>query len=283
MKYFIIKEPENNEILDCIKVFLISFDKPDFKEIEEERRVWLYLINNNIARFLIAAKNEKIIGIGGLFLFQQVANIGYMGVLPEYRSRGVGSGIFKKLVEKALHLKYKTIILHASKFGEPIYKKFGFQGSYYVNSYFLPKSVPNIETKYKEVKEIKLLPDWLLKLDRETMGFNRSNYLKARIALGAKILVIENEGYALISKILSRVRLGPLIATNLGTALQLIKRSIPLGAEHIIIPKHPFLQNEILTSIPLTESDNPNLKMTYGKKISSKLEYLYAIGTYGKG
>ena len=283
MKSLIIKELEINEILDCIKVFFVSFDKPNFKEIEEERRVWLHLINNNIARFFIAVKNEKIIGIGGLFLFQKVASIGYMGVLPEYRGQGVGSGIFKKLVEIALHLKYKTIILHASKFGEPIYKKFGFQGSYYVNSYFLPKSVPDIETKHKEVKEIKLLPDWLLILDRNTMGFNRSNYLKARIALGAKILVVENEGYALISKILSKVRLGPLIAINLGTALQLIKKSISLGAEHLIIPKHRFLKNEILTSINLTEHNNPNLKMVYGKKISRKLEYLYAIGTYGKG
>ena len=283
MKFFKIKELETTEILESLKVFLLSFGRVMFKELEEERNVWLYLINNDIAKFLIAVKSDKIIGLGGLFLFEQVASVGYMGILPEFRKQGVGSAIFKKIMEIALNLKYKTIILYASKLGEPIYKKFGFQGSYYADTYLLPKKVPTIATKDKEVKEINILPDWLLILDRTTMGFNRSKYLKARVTLGAKILVVENEGYALISKVLSRVRVGPLIAANLDAAFHLIKNSISFGAENLIIPNHPFLQNEILTLIHLTGMGEPNLKMVYGQKISKKLDYLYAIGSYGKG
>ncbi len=283
MKSYIIREPKQVEILRTIKVFLSAFGRNSYDQLEEEKKVWSYLINENIARFLIALTDEKIIGAGGLFLYQGVASIGYMGVLHEYRRQGVGSAIFKNLMQLGLNLGIKTTILYASKLGEPIYRKYGFQGRYSANIYFLPKKVPKIDLKDKELKEINVLPDWLLALDREAMGFNRAHYLKARLALGTKILIVENEGYALVSKILSQVRLGPLITKNLDTAIHLIKRSISLGTEHLIIPNHPLLQNDLFSLIQLTKRDEPNLNMFFGQEISGKLDYLYAIGTYGKG
>ncbi|MFX1316675.1 MAG: GNAT family N-acetyltransferase [Promethearchaeota archaeon] len=284
MVSYIIREPEIDEIHNSIKVLYLSFDRTPPSHIKEEKKLWVYLINNNIAKFLIAVKEDKIFGIGGLFLFQQVGSIGYMGVLSEYRGLGIGTEIFKKLMKIALDLEYKTIMLYASKLGEKIYKKHGFQGSYYATTYLLPEKVPRLRIKNKNVKIISKLPDWLLKLDEETIGFDRSKYLKAKLVLGAKILTVENEGFALISKVLSKVRLGPLIANNLDAALQLIKKSIPLGANNLIVPQHPFFKNEILTLMQLTKKDgSTDLKMTYGEEMSRKLNYLYAIGSYAKG
>ena len=283
MKPYIIREPKEDELLRTIKVFLSAFGRNSYNQLEEEKKVWLYLINENIARFLIALTDEKIIGVGGLFLYHGVASIGYMGVLSEYRNQGVGSAIFKNLMQLGLNLGIKTTILYASKLGEPIYKKYGFQGNYYADMYFLPKEVPKIDIKDKKLKEINFLPDWLVSLDREAMGFNRTQYLKARLALGARILVIENEGYALVSKILSQIRLGPVIAKNSDTAIHLIKKSILLGAEHLIIPNHLLLQDNLFSLFQLTKRGEPNLKMFYGQEISGKSDYLYAIGTYGKG
>lgn len=283
MKSYVIKEPERDEIIKSIKVMLLSFGKPPLNELEEERRVWTHLINNKIAKFLIAVKDENIIGLGGVFLFQNVASIGYMGVLPEYRSQGVGTEIFKKLMEIAMNSGCKTVDLYASKLGEPIYRKYGFQGSYYANLYLLPKKVPKLQIKHKDTKLVSTFPDWLLQLDYKTVGFDRSDYLKVRTTLGAKILIVESEGYGLISNVLSTIRLGPLIATNLETAAHIIKEGLLLGAESMIIPSHPLFQNEIITLMDLTEHGDLNLKMTYGENISRKLEYLYAIGTYSKG
>ncbi len=83
---------------------------------------------------------------------------------------------------------------------------------------------------------------------------------------------------------LSKVRLGPLIAKNLDTALQIIKKSINLGADNLIIPNHPYLQNKISNITHLTESKEPPiLKMVYGEEIPGRLDYLYSIGTYAKG
>jgi len=119
-------------------------------------------------------KNNKIIGIGGIFLFKDVSSIGYMGVLPDYRNQGIGTEIFRKLMGIAAGMNFKTVNLYASKFGKPIYKKFGFKGSYYVNAYEFPENEPGLQVKEKGVKEVHILPDWLLEIDRKTMGYDRS-------------------------------------------------------------------------------------------------------------
>ena len=124
----------------------------------------------------------------------------------------------------------------------------------------------------------------MLNIDKETVGYDRSDYLKARVTLGAKFLLVENEGYALLSNVLSKIRLGPLIAKNLDVALQIIKKGINLGADNLILPYHHFLQNKISSITSLIESkETPNLKMVYGEEIPEKLDYLYSIGTYAKG
>jgi hypothetical protein len=205
-----------------------------------------------------------------------------MGVLPGYRNQGVGAAIFQSLKQAAIDAGCKTINLYASKLGEPIHRKSGFQGEFSANMYLMPKISPKIALKKKNLKVISKIPDWLLDLDREAVGFDRSDYLKARVSLGAKLIVIENEGYGLISKIFSNIRLGPVIASNIEVAIDIIGEGISLGAKSIIIPKHPSFQNEIITLLGLAEQGKPNLKMVYGEKIKRKINYLYAVGTYAK-
>ncbi len=284
MNSIMIRAPEIDEILESIKVFLSSFGRRDVGNILVEEEVWAYLINNNIAKFLIAEKKDKIIGVGGLFLFQHVGSVGYMGVLADYRRQGIGTEIFNNLMNLAISSGIKTIVLYASKLGEPIYEKYGFRGKYDATLHHLLKPPSEMHKLTNNVKILNSTPDWVLNLDKKTVGFDRSDYLQARITLGAKLLIVENEGYALISKVLSKVRLGPLIAKNLDTALQIIRKGINSGAENLIIPNHPSLQNKISSITHLTESkETPNLKMVYGEELPGKLDYLYSIGTYAKG
>ncbi|UCD00706.1 MAG: GNAT family N-acetyltransferase [Promethearchaeota archaeon] len=275
-----IREPRFKEISECINVLYTAFGRVPSITIKEEVKVWKTLIRNEIGKFLISEIKGKIIGIGGIFLFKEVCSFGYMGVLPEYRGKGVGTEIFNKLFEIGKDSKYQTMILYASKLGEPIYKKFGFQGRFFGTMYDLPTSLPKLKVETKEIKVLNMLPDWLLDLDKKAMGFDRSKYLQMRINLGAKIIIIENEGYGLISN----MRLGPLIATNFNTAIQIIIKSIALGANHLIIAEHQEIPKKIFESIKLTRHQNQgSLKMIYGKFISERLDLLYAIGTYAKG
>ncbi|GAH44803.1 unnamed protein product, partial [marine sediment metagenome] len=202
MNSVMIRVPKIDDILECIKVFLLSFGRTDVYDISAEEKAWVYLINKKIAKFLIAEEKDKIIGVGGIFLFQQVASIGYMSVLADCRGQGIGTAIFRNLMDMAIHTGCKTITLYASKLGEPIYEKYGFRGKYNALMHRLVKIKPDMKDTTKNVKIIKSTPDWVLDLDKETVGFDRSDYLKARITLGAKFLIVENVGYALLSNVL---------------------------------------------------------------------------------
>ncbi|MFX1358880.1 MAG: GNAT family N-acetyltransferase [Promethearchaeota archaeon] len=279
-----IREPSNIEIYKSIGVLYSSFGRTLNKRTnEEEEKAWRAVIKNNIGKFLISEENGKIFGIGGVFIFGDVCTFGYMGVLPEYRGKGVGSKIFGELFKLAKDLGCTTMILYASKLGEPIYKKFGFKRSFYGVMYQLPVNLPELRITNKEVKVLSDFPNWLLSLDKETMGFERSRYLYVKQNLGSKILALEGEAYGLLSQISSKIRIGPIISTNLDGALLIIKKGITLGATQIIITKHQSLSKEIFELIELTEIENgASLKMTYGKNLSENLDLLYAIGTFAK-
>jgi len=203
-----------------------------------------------------------------------------MAVLPEFRGIGVDTEIFRNLLEIANNMNCETMILYASKLGKRIYKKFGFQGSFYGTMYQLSMHVSDFGIQNKVTKFLERLPEWLLTLDEKAMGFDRSLYLNMRNELGAKILVVQNEGYGL----LVNNRLGPLIAINYDAALQIIKKSKVMGADHLIITNHEHLPQRIFNLINLVKKENEaSLKMAYGKKLSENLDLLYAIGTYAKG
>jgi GNAT superfamily N-acetyltransferase len=48
---------------------------------------------------------------------------------PEGRGRGFANAMLGICVEECRTRGYKTIVLHASPFGRPIYEKFGFEGT----------------------------------------------------------------------------------------------------------------------------------------------------------
>ncbi len=280
MTKYNIREPTDKEISKCINILYSAFDRKPPVDVKGEEKIWKALIESEIGKFLIAEEKGEIIGIGGVFLFEKVSTFGYMAVLQEYRGMRIGTEIFRNLLEIANKMNCDTKILYASKLGEPIYKKFGFKKRFYGKMYQLPIQPQQLRIAYKEVNILNTIPDWVLNLDKKAMGFDRTNYLNMRIKLGAKILIIENEGYGL----LANKRLGPLIATNLEAASQIINRSIVLGTDHLIIAKHQYFPKRIFELFNLTELENRAcIKMLLGKEIKIKLDLLYTIGTFAKG
>ena len=280
MKPYLIREPITNEIYEALIVFYRSFGRLVPIDIYDQEKLLVNLINAKIAKFLIAEKDKKIFGLGCIFIFQDVCSIGYMSVLPEFRRKGVGTAIFRKLINTAKMVGCKTYLLYASKLGEPIYHKFGFRSNYSTTVYDLPNKLPYTQILDESVKIFKNFPEWAAKIDRTAVGFDRREFLNIKLSKGSKLITVEKEGYALISGL----RLGPLIAKNLQTAVDLIKMGISHGANHIIVPKHSKFPYRLFSLIKLTErADEVNLKMIYGKKILQKLDYFYALGTYAEG
>jgi len=280
MTKYNIREPIDKEISKSINILYSAFGRTPPENIKEEEKIWKALIDWEIGKFLISEENGKIIGIGGVFLFEKVGSFGYMAVLQEYRGKGIGTEVFRNLIEIANKMNCETMILYASKLGEPIYKKFGFKRRFYGEMYQLPIQPSELGFADKEIKILTTVPDWVLALDKKAMGFDRTNYLNMRIKLGAKIIIIENEGYGL----LVNKRLGPLVATNLEAASKIINKSIALEADHMIIAKHQYFPKRIFELYNLTELENrASIKMILGKEIKEELDLLYAIGTFAKG
>lgn len=93
-------------------------------------------LKNNSFISWIAEYESKAIGIGGMVIREQPGNFeiptgktGYilnMFTLKEYRNNGIGTLLFQKLIEEAKRMNLDRIDLHATRDGEPIYKRFGF-------------------------------------------------------------------------------------------------------------------------------------------------------------
>jgi GNAT superfamily N-acetyltransferase len=85
----------------------------------------------------IALDNEVIIATSGLsfsivppffdILDGKVAYIMNMYTFPNYRNRGIGTELFKKLVDEAKQTGYRKITLNATDMGRPLYEKYGFK------------------------------------------------------------------------------------------------------------------------------------------------------------
>jgi amino-acid N-acetyltransferase len=266
--------------LEAIKVSLESFGISTFESVENDEKLWLKLYNKNLAKFIAADEKGKIIGLAGLFLFDQVATVGNMCVLQNYRRKRIGYTIFKRIMEKAKSLGYESIALYASELGEPLYKKYGFQAEHYVTKYQILQKNTKLNVQNDNIRVINDLPEWLINLDKQAFGSDRTQYLRIKMELGGKLIVVNENGYGLYSN----GRIGPLIAKDIETATDLLKKSILLGADHLITPKYECLSKLLLNDIILDKGCNkPNLKMYYGKKIPQDLRYVYTLSTYAKG
>jgi len=84
----------------------------------------------------IALDGEKLVGVGGMKIYQMPGSfripngmIGYilnMHTVKSHRRQGIASEIVNRLVETGKELGVKLFDLHASKEGEPVYVKAGF-------------------------------------------------------------------------------------------------------------------------------------------------------------
>ena len=280
MQPFLIRELKMSELHNSLIVLYRSFNRAIPPDLNNQEKLLINLINYGIAEFLVAEEDGKIIGLGGIFFFGDTCSIGYMAVLPEVRSKGLGTSIFNNLVKIVKMKGCKTFMLYASELGAPIYQKFGFRSNYRTTAYDLPSQLHESQKLNENVNVLKKFPEWAANIERVAIGFDRREFLRIKLSHGSKLIIVEKEGYALISGL----RLGPLIAKNLHTAVEIIKMGILLGANNIIFPKHSKFSHRLFDLIKLTERENEvNLKMIYGKNLLQKLDYFYALGTYAKG
>lgn len=280
MQLFQIRELKVSELNESLIIFYKSFNRTIPPDLKNHEKFLVSLINYGIAKFQVAEEKGKIIGLGAIFFFGDICFIGYMAVLPEIRHKGLGTTIFRNLVKIGKLKGCKTFMLYATELGEPIYHKFGFRSKYDTRLYKLPIKPLTSQKTNKKVNQTNIFPNWAALIDKNTIGFDRSEFLQLKINHGSILITVHKEGFALVSS----SRLGPVISKSFHTAVSLINEGIKLGANHIIMPKHSHFPSKIFDLVNLTETDSEsNLKMVYGKEVTQHLDQFYALGNYAKG
>lgn len=88
---------------------------------------------------LVAEEHGAIVATGGIEIYQfppgfdnpsgKKAYISSIYTVPEYRRKGISSGLIRELLEIARKKQIKKVWLNASFMGKPVYTKLGFEGS----------------------------------------------------------------------------------------------------------------------------------------------------------
>ncbi|HYB53590.1 MAG TPA: GNAT family N-acetyltransferase [Thermoanaerobaculia bacterium] len=110
----------------------------DDHDVVYARWVRRLMVARRFLGLLVEDAHGTIVGSGGLWLMPAQPRPGPLGrgempyilsmyTEPAYRGRGVASRIVRAMVRWARGRRYGRIVLHASRFGRPVYNRLGFE------------------------------------------------------------------------------------------------------------------------------------------------------------
>lgn len=116
--------PFSREHINAVlSISLMSFITPWSRDsIEEE-------LNNRLAHYVIAKKDNVVIGYGGIWLIAGEGHITNIAVHPEYRGIGTGNMIVEALTKLCREKNIASMTLEVRKSNitaQNLYKKYGF-------------------------------------------------------------------------------------------------------------------------------------------------------------
>lgn len=272
MSKVIIRPGLEEEYKKIAEVFVASFIE---KQIKPERQEAISLgfkkiIQKKITSYYVAVENKEIIGIGGETCYQGASYIGYIGVIPSHRRRGIGSLILGRILEEASK-NNPTIDLFSNLGIENLYRKYGFEDEFYTHILELQKFKTEIELKVDTFES--KIPSWIYELDKEAMGFDRSKLLDHLVEKQkTSIVSSERNGYAICSS----GRIGPMIAKNQQAAKQIFDYLLSSGTKRVITPdrfKHFFTQYH-------PRKIQSTLKMTIGEPITNIPSWIWGYSSF---
>ena len=275
MSRVIYRKNNDDEWKQITEVYMQSFFKEPLKAKQQKAaydRVKL-LIENNITTFIVAENTGLLIGISGITNHISSSFIGYVAVIPTFRNMGIGTNLFDISLQEALKHN-PTVELFANPGPDKIYQHFGFQEEYRTNIYNLTK-IPNEKNHEFEIIT-KTIPNWVLKLDKETMGFDRAKFLKVLVAHDYHLLLAPKKGFVFFTD----AKIGPCIAKKPKLSVEMIKHIVSIkGNIDIVLPE--MLEQHIQIFSPIKK--NSCIKMCFGKPIRRILPRVWSFESFATG
>lgn len=103
--------------------------------------------------FVVEGPQGRAVGSGGLWLMPSQPRPGSLGrgeipyllsmyTEPGYRRQGIASRIVREMVRWSRTRGYARVLLHASRFGRPVYERLGFEAGSEMRLELLPQPPP---------------------------------------------------------------------------------------------------------------------------------------------
>lgn len=221
---------------------------------------------------------NHIVGLGSAIVFKKTAWIAHVIVDKNYRNRGVGYHIVDYLISQINNHHIETILLIATKLGEPVYKKAGFRPvSHYVylkrekdwRDKELSKHIQPYQSPYYQQ---------IIALDALISGESREPLMQKH--LDDCLVYLENQ--ELKGFYLPTLGEGAIYATHpdIGVCFMELKYSI---VDKAVLPSENEHGIDFLTRNGFVKTQDFGKRMVLGKNINWKPACIYSRigGNYG--
>lgn len=124
MSDVIVREMTEEDIDEVLEIEKEAFTTPWTREA-----FVLELIKNQLARYVVAEIDEKIVGYGGLWLILDEGHITNIAVSSQYRGQGIGNLLVERLIEICEEKGISNMTLEVRKtnfVAQSLYKKYDF-------------------------------------------------------------------------------------------------------------------------------------------------------------
>lgn len=227
---------------------------------------------------IVAEREEKIVGVANCIDNGTTGWLSHVIVDPFFRNRGIGYSLTKKGIDILHKLDCKAILIIATKLGEHVYRKFGFDT---IDNFSLFRS--KFFGTLKSSPQIKVIqPDHvprILALDRKASGEDRKKMILSFLDDGQ--IYEENDG-TISGFFLPKLGEGPIVAENDTAGVELLRQKINYKPMKIGIPQDNNVAQAFLLSQGFKEFDKvPKMVLGQAPMWNSKMIYSRVGGYFG--
>ncbi|MBN2155408.1 MAG: GNAT family N-acetyltransferase [Candidatus Lokiarchaeota archaeon] len=279
IKHCSVRKIHRSELKEAIYVFMRSFRRNDDNALFElTLDYWTNWYNNKLAIFYGAFHKRQLVGICLSFPFEKTASLGYMCVDFKYQNLGIGRYLLECIINNLEENGVSSIRLYATKMGENLYDKYGFQHDY-IGSVFELNFQEEIRPRGLRVRLTKRILPWIYNLDKEVYGDNRTKLFRFLIK-NSQLIVKGRAGFAFVRNDI----VGPVVAKNIPVFVDILKYAYVLGARKIFFLMHDPRSMKISSILHLRENTAMRCKrMIRGSKIDENLSLPYAMFNFAIG
>jgi GNAT superfamily N-acetyltransferase len=221
---------------------------------------------------IAAELDGKIVGCAQGLLTGSSGWLGNIVVLPEYRSRGIGFALTEYLVSFFRAVACTSQILIATKLGEPVYRKLGFEVvTHYI---FLARETASAGEPPPSIRPITEKDHTrLLVLDRQATGEVRVDFIRRFFNTGHLYEAPTGiEGF-----FLPDLRNGPVIAATKEAGLALLQYKLNQGSTTIVVPETNTTALDFLKQSGFRETGSAP-RMVLGTDVDWRPDWIYSRG-----